>query len=132
MNTTVDPFEELARLFLTEPDGQAVSEANGRRPADGPGGPDGTAARAADVELIVVGSLPVRAVLWMVPYADAIARSVGPTGLIRLDDEAATLQVVRGGPDLAMRRWPSLGEAIADLGGRIRRWVIDHDPVRRQ
>ena len=58
MNTTVDPFEELARLFLTEPDGQAAPEANGRKPAKGSQGPDGTAPWAADVELIVVGSLP--------------------------------------------------------------------------
>ena len=67
MTDRADPFEELAALFLTEPDVAAQSQA------------------AADpaIELIVVGSLSVRASLWLVPYANTVARELGPTALVR-------------------------------------------------
>jgi hypothetical protein len=117
MSPHADPYEELAALFLTD---EGVSGRNG-----GPGGGDGGATtRTADIELIVVGSLPVRATLWLVPYADALAREAGPTALVRLDDETATLQVLRAGADLTLKRWSSLGEAVAALSGRVARWVI--------
>jgi hypothetical protein len=122
MSPHIDPFEELAELFLTEPDGHA--DANGRTATGSAQGTGGTVGRESEVELIVVGSLPVRATLWLVPYADAVARELGPTGLIRLDDETATLQVLRAGPDVRVGPWPSLREAIADLSPCIGRWVI--------
>ena len=65
MNPDVDPFQELAELFLTQPDGDPLPEANGRTRPDGREGTDDTSARAAEVELVVVGSLPVRASLWI-------------------------------------------------------------------
>ena len=71
MTDRTDPFKELAALFLTEPDAAAPT-----RPAADP-----------TIELIVVGSLPVRASLWLVPYADTVARQLGPTALLRLDEE---------------------------------------------
>jgi hypothetical protein len=120
MNPHVDPFQELAALFLTDSDGPVPPDRDGR----GGGGDGDTVTRTAEIELVVVGSLPVRATLWLAPYADALARKAGPTGLIRLDDEAATLQVLQAGRDLPMQRWSSLGEAIAALAGRIARWVI--------
>ncbi|MHC4100546.1 MAG: serine/threonine-protein kinase, partial [Planctomycetota bacterium] len=86
--------------------------------------PGDTVVRTAEIELVVVGSLPVRATRWLVPYADAGGRDGGPTGLIRLDDEAATLQVLQAGHELPGERWASLGEAIADLAGHVARWVV--------
>ena len=50
MPRTADPFDELAALFLTDPD----------RPA-------GDRAQRATVELLIVGHLPVRGSLWLVP-----------------------------------------------------------------
>ena len=124
MNSPMDPFQELADLFLTDSDGPPPSDKDGHGDGGASGGPGDTVVRTAEVELIVVGSLPVRATLWLVPYADAVGRDVGPTALIRLDDEAATLQVLQAGHDLAEHRWPTLGEAIAGLAGHVARWVI--------
>lgn len=108
MTQRVDPFDELAALFLTEPE-------------DLDGGGDGTA-RAA-VEMILVGSLPVRAAVWMAPYADAAAREVGPVGLVRLDDESPAVQVVR--PDETISGPAGdLAQTIRRIGPRVRRWMI--------
>ncbi len=107
MTDHVDPFEEIAALFLTESE-----------PAASRG------AAPATVELIVVGSLPVRAALWLVPYADAVAREAGPTALVRLDQEQPTIQLLRAAPDVAARRWPTFANAIADLGRHIGTWII--------
>ena len=103
-----DPFEELAALFLTEPDAAAPSRA----------------AAAPAIELIVVGSLPVRASLWLVPYADTVARELGPTALVRLDEEQPTIQLLRAPPELASRKWPTLAGAIADLGRYVATWLV--------
>ncbi len=107
MTDHVDPFEELAALFLTESEPVAL-----RGPV------------SCTVELIVVGSLPVRAALWLVPYADAIAREAGPTALVRLDQEQPTIQLLRAPPEVAARRWPTLASAIADLGRHVGTWLI--------
>ena len=108
MTDRTDPFEELAALFLTEPDAAAPSRA------------------AADpaIELIVVGSLPVRASLWLVPYADTVARELGPTALVRLDEAQPTIQLLRAPPEVASRRWPTLAGAIADLGRYVGTWLV--------
>ena len=102
-----DPFEELAALFITEPDATSP-------PANA----------GSIVELVIVGSLPVRASLWLRPYADAVARDVGPTALVCLDDEQPTIQLLWAPQDLALRRWPTLADAIADLGTHISAWII--------
>lgn len=107
MTDHVDPFEELAALFLTDSE-----------PAASRG------AAPATVELIVVGSLPVRAALWLVPYADAVAREAGPTALVRLDQEQPTIQLLRASSEVAARRWPTLANAIADLGRHVGTWLI--------
>jgi hypothetical protein len=103
-----DPFEELAALFLTETDTATPLRAVGE-PA---------------VELIVVGSLPVRASLWLVPYADTVARELGPTALVRLDEAQPTIQLLRAPPEVATRKWPTLAGAIADLGRHIGTWLV--------
>ncbi len=99
-----DPIDELAALFLTEPD-------------------DPPAVQAPACELVLVGSLPVRASVWLAPYADAVARECGPVALLRLDGEAPTLQVIRA-------EWPSrppprsLSSAIAELSGEVAAWIV--------
>jgi hypothetical protein len=108
MTDRSDPFEELAALFLTEPDAAAPSRAAGE----------------PSIELIVVGSLPVRASLWLVPYADTLARQLGPTALIRLDEPQPTIQLLRAPPEVASRKWPTLSGAIADLGRSIGTWLV--------
>ncbi len=102
-----DPFEELAALFLTAPDATPPSAAAG-----------------SIVELVVVGSLPVRASLWLRPYADAVARGAGPTALVCLDEEQPSIQLLRAPQELASRRWPTLASAIAGLGPHISAWII--------
>ena len=106
MNDGPDPYDELTALFVTEPDETARS------------GP------AATIEMVVVGNLPVRASLWLPPYADALAREAGPTALLRLDNEVPFLQLLRAPETLATQRWPTLVDAIADLGPHIRTWVV--------
>ncbi len=108
MTDRTDPFEELAALFLTEPDAAEQSQA------------------AADpaIELIVVGSLSVRGSLWLVPYANTVARRFGPTALVRLDEQQPSIQLLRAPPEVASHTWPTLAGAIADLGRSIGTWVV--------
>ncbi len=82
MTRIVDPFDELTALFLTT-DSEDVNGRNGTH-------------QATTVEILLVGHLPVRAGLWLAPYADALAREAGPTALLRLDDSAPQLQILRG------------------------------------
>ncbi len=110
MPTTADPFDELAALFLTDPD----------RPAGVRG-----ARRAATVELLIVGHLPVRGSLWLVPYADAVAREAGPTALVRLDDDRPSLEILRGPSDSPRpEAGGTLREAIAQIAGVPASWMV--------
>ncbi len=111
MNDRLDPFDELAALFLTEPEGSTTP-------------PTATAPREATIEIIEVGSLPVRAALWLPPYADQVAAGVGPVALLRLDLDAPVLQLFRAPPALRARRWVSLRDAMAELQGQITHWVV--------
>jgi hypothetical protein len=114
MSHMVDDFEELAGLFLTEPD--PPTRVNG-------------AHNQGAVEVLAVGHLPVRAGLWLAPYADAAARESGPTALVRLDDHGPHLQVLRGGPrEAEALGLPSLRDAIAALAPSIQMWVIRPSP----
>ncbi|MDY7108017.1 MAG: hypothetical protein SYC29_05215 [Planctomycetota bacterium] len=110
MTRTIDPYDELAAMFLTEAEApQPWHEEAGQR----------------TIELLMVGHLPVRAGLWLPPYADAIARRVGTTVLVRLDGEEATLQVLRsaeGQPAIDDCR--NLREAILTLGPAPRAWIV--------
>lgn len=109
MTHTVDPFDELAALFLTGPDLPAAP-----------------AQAAAPVELLIVGHLPVRADLWLTPYADALARGHGPAAMVRLDPEQPTLQLVRA-PDASFPAGiapVALGDAAAGLADTVARWIV--------
>ncbi len=88
MSPTVDPFEDLADLFLTTP---APSRSQTER--------------RTFIDVVMVGHLPVRAGLWLTPYADWCAQSVGATALVRLDRPSPTIELVRG-------RRTSSGDAI--------------------
>lgn len=103
-----DPYDELAELFLTDthPDDEAGSTA--------------TAPPGARITLCVVGHLPVRAGLWLSPYAAAVARGYGTTALVRIDDDAASIELFGASTDmvdrlLAARAAGRLDDAIADL-----------------
>ncbi len=108
MTRTIDPYDELAALFLTEPDERQA-------PA---------AAPPVVCELLVVGHLPVRADLWLTPYADAVARGGGATVLLRLDAEEPALQVLQADGVSLGQEPVSLAEAIGGLAPHIRRWVV--------
>ena len=120
MSRAIDPFDELAALFLTEP--EAPSHGTGMH-------------QRAMVELLLVGHLPVRAGLWLAPYADTVARDLGPTVLLRLDDAAPHLQLLRASPDdlQNLSQPASLRQVIRALMPTVRRWVVrpgsDADPV---
>lgn len=113
-----DPFDELAGMFMTAgpatetPSRSAVAEAPPR----------------ARTELLVVGHLPVRAALWLAPYADAAAREVGPVGLVRLDGDEPMMQlfaeVGAAPPELPADSGRSLREAMLALRGQVRKWIV--------
>ncbi len=115
MTQTVDPFDELAALFLTEADEQRTVDRDGH---------------CTTVELVVVGHLPVRAGLWLTPYADARAREGGPTALLRLDSDEPSIQILQ--PPEAMVKMsasPAGYATIRDAVGVLARagvgmWVI--------
>ena len=117
MTDHVDPFDELAALFLTEPDVVA------------PGDEGFTAARTT-VELAIVGHLPVRAGVWLTPYADAIACEHGPTALLRLDSDVASLMLLR--PPLDHEIDPpetdTVPQAIEQLAPHAETWILRPPP----
>jgi hypothetical protein len=112
MTHAADPLDELAALFLTEPD------AARRRASEPP--------RATESELLLVGNLPVRAGVWLAPYADAVARTKGPTALLRLDDKSPVLQVLRADETALDRLGASGGlrETIAALQPVVSTWIV--------
>jgi len=114
MTQTIDPYDELTAMFLTDPDPAGSPRASGSDVQ-------------TTVEVLVVGHLPVRAGVWMTPYADAIARGHGPSVLIRLDGDEPTLQIMRDPNGVAERTLAdcrSLREAIFSLGGMVRSWIV--------
>lgn len=117
MTDHVDPFEELAALFLTEPDVVA------------PGDERSTAQRTV-VELAIVGHLPVRAGVWLTPYADAIACEQGPTALLRLDSDVASLLLLRPNQDHETDppECATVPEAIEQLAGQAETWILRPPP----
>lgn len=113
MTRTVDPFDELAALFM---------------------GPSAQSRLAAPtIEVAVVGHLPVRAGLWLTPFADARARESGPTALVRLDADEPSIEFVRGDGDAPPSAGApaSLKEAINDLAGTCANWLIRPDARSR-
>jgi len=115
MTQTVDPFDELAALFLTEADEPRTVDRDGR---------------CTTVELVVVGHPPVRAGLWLTPYADARAREGGPTALLRLDSDEPSIQILQPPEALVkMSAGPAGYSTIRDAVGDLARagvgmWVV--------
>ncbi len=112
-----DPFDELAALFLTEPEPAADED-------------QGFCANNTVIELAVVGHLPVRAGVWLTPYADAIARDQGPTALLRLDSEVASLLLLRPSDEYAPAppENTTLPEAIEQLARAADTWILRPPP----
>ena len=102
MDDVHDQLDQIADLYLTGPIRHApATEA------------------ALTIEILLTGHLPVRAGLWLNQYASQAARTGGPAGLVRLDDEAVTLELV-GSKDAsarqAIRSARSLPQALGRLG----------------
>lgn len=113
-----NPYDELAELFLTDPDQQSLND----QPLE-PG-----SAVASKVRLSLVGHLPVRAGVWMSPYADAAARHAGPTAMLRFDGPMASIELLRAEPSLVARLdGEDLRATIEVLAGSVRQWLIRPD-----
>lgn len=115
MTRITDGIDELAALFLTGPD-DPVALAQGM----GPGG------SAREVELVLVGHLPVRAGVWLAPYVDAMARRVGPAVVVRLDDTAPYLQLFRGSASAStsVRQEQTFRGCVESLAPSTRLWAV--------
>ena len=109
MSPTVDPFDELAAMFLTRPD-ERGSGGDPRAPV-------------ATVELLLVGHLPVRAGLWIGPYVDAIAQQSGPTALLRLDAGMSRVELLRSAAPLPTDP-TDLRDVIGALAPSTRTWMV--------
>ena len=139
MTRTVDPFDELATMFLSPPAREQARPTNPHamsRPSTTTSNTSRVPKRhtAPTMELLVVGHLPVRAGLWLTPYADAVARERGPTALLRLDGDEPTLQVLRAqGSVAAPPHGTGLGDALNAFSGAIDHWIVRtsgaHTPV---
>ncbi|MCZ6836634.1 MAG: hypothetical protein O7G85_12730 [Planctomycetota bacterium] len=113
MTRTRDPFDDLAAMFLTDAD-QAAENAQ-----------DPQQARKIAIELLMVAHLPVRGGLWLTPYADGVARTTGPTALLRLDGDHPSLQQLRGLEETgAPQEDLTLREAIDELMTESCTWII--------
>ncbi|MHC4949195.1 MAG: hypothetical protein ACYTG1_13220 [Planctomycetota bacterium] len=109
MSRIVDPFDELAAMFLTSTDDPGSAGREG----------------AITVELVTVGNLPVRAGLWITPYADAVARREGAVALVRLDGERPRLQLLnRPEGVLASSGQQTLQAVVEQLAADVRYWII--------
>ncbi len=76
-------------------------------------------------ELVLVGHLPVMSGLWLSQYADREARSVGPTCLVRLEQDAVQLELFRVGakrPTISSQA--SLTEALRAIAPVVSSWLI--------
>lgn len=112
MNETMktrDAIDELAALFLTEETADT---------------PQAATERSAAVELLLVGHLPVRAGLWLGPYADAVARERGCTALVRLDREEPAVQVMRGTTEHMRLPETGLHEVLSAFSRQVEKWIV--------
>ena len=128
METARDPFDELTALYLGSPgDGEEIPPGVSEPPSEHPmskNEPDGP-----QVTIALCGHLPVMAGLWVTQYADGVAATDGPTGLVRLEGGRCLLEVLR--PDAHVTRVMGdlgpfdLSEVTSQLAiSSIRRWII--------
>jgi len=110
MTSNGDAFGSLAALFTS-----------------GGGAPAAPAAPAAldAVTVLLAGNLPVMAGLWTTQYADEVARTSGPTALVRFERGEVTVELLRAdgrqvppaGPG-AVARW------LPRASTQVRRWIV--------
>lgn len=133
---SLDPYEELASLFLTDgpevppplpfganfgtPSRDTASTRDARHESI-----DDAHALTAPIEIALVGHLPVMGGLWLTQYADQVARQEGPTALLRLDRGQITVELLRapdhrGGLDSV----ETLDEAMQMLAEAANHWII--------
>ena len=77
-----------------------------------------------EVNVVLVGNLPVMAGLWTTQFADEVARAHGPTGLVRFEREDVTLELLRA--DGRQLPPPGPGAVVGWLpraAAGLRRWV---------
>ncbi len=112
MTNHADPFDELAALFLSDAHNQPMPENENN----------------TIVELALIGHLPVRAGVWLTPYADIVARELGPTGLLRLDSDQPSLQLLRPkSEDSFDSNSASMQRAIDNAASQAAAWVVRPD-----
>ena len=68
--------------------------------------------------------------MWLTPYADAIAREQGPTALLRLDSDVASLLLLRPSDEYAPTppENTTLPEAIEQLARAADTWILRPPP----
>jgi hypothetical protein len=106
--------------------GPATSHAADRSEPREAGGPPPTPPARAEIELVVLGHLPVMASAWATQHARAVAKELkGPVAVVRLTDEAVVVEVVgEASPELARQAVGTLPDAIAALGASVVRWMV--------
>jgi hypothetical protein len=120
MSRIIDPFDELAQLFLTDGDDEPAPSRHVRHDDNG-----AATTALTPIELLLVGHLPVRADLWLRPYAAAISRDVGAVALVRLDSDEPSVEVLGGnGSVLAEGDDRSLRQTIGELVPVIDLWIV--------
>lgn len=112
MTSNGDAFGSLAALFTTGTGDGAPAVRAG-------------AASAPEVTTVLVGNLPVMAGLWTTQMADDVARTDGPTALVRLERGEVTVELLRADG----RQVPPPGPgAVAGwlprASAQLRRWLV--------
>lgn len=141
MSSSIDPYAELASLFLTdEPVAAPTFPARaGRSPVEAETVRSASVRYAEDddddlrplhragapVEIALVGHLPVMSGLWLSQYADQVARREGPTALVRLERGQVTLELLRAPNHRGLlERAMGLEQALGELLVAAKRWIV--------
>lgn len=132
MSSSLDPYAELASLFLTDghdapPASIPISSAASRSAVSFDAESDDGARHAVvpPIEVALVGHLPVMGGLWLTQYADQVARREGPTALVRLERGQVSFELLRSPNHRGvLERAISVDEALADLSAAASRWII--------
>jgi len=117
----VDPqaLDELAAMFLTDPDTQDVSSQTS---------PTADASRADKTvrrERLIVGHLPVRAGVWLTPYAAVRAKQAGSAALLRVAGDGSSSVELFGATPPAVAPGPAtVREAINFIAPFVNQWIV--------
>lgn len=115
MPAALDPFDELAALFLSEEPSPGVGDAPGR---SGSG-----AVKRAAVDVTLVGNLPVMGSLWLSQLAEVVARRAGETALVRFDLDQPTIELFHAA-DKRRATTPVSAHELSGLATGIHHWII--------